>query len=129
MEQFKPALNSKVVKCLGLLSGGAFGESDGIIAQLSEFKIGDLSIENLVVIFNNRKNDFLIIGNDFLSCFNLIIDYPKNEMFLLPLADKQFETNIKNFGFYTIENKNGKIEILTLLEDSMAEKPDLRWGI
>ncbi|NLW46430.1 MAG: hypothetical protein GXY86_03715 [Firmicutes bacterium] len=128
MEQFKPALNSKVVKCLGLLSGGAFGESDGMITRLGEFKIGDLSFENLVVIFENRKNDFLILGNDFLSCFNLIIDYPKNEMFLLPLADKKFETNIKNFGFYTIENKNGKIEIITLLEDSMAEKAGLKVG-
>lgn len=128
MEQFKPALNSKVVKCLGRVSGGAFGESDGIITRLSEFKIGDLSFENLVVIFENRKNDFLILGNDFLSCFNIIIDYPKNEMFLLPLADKKLKTNIKNFGFYTTQNKNGKMEIITLLKDSMAEKAGLKVG-
>ncbi|NLY76450.1 MAG: hypothetical protein GX075_14345 [Firmicutes bacterium] len=55
LEEFKPALNSKIIRCLGVLSGGAFGESDGSISRIGQFKLGKLSIENMVVKFINKK--------------------------------------------------------------------------
>lgn len=126
--KFKPALNSKEVKLLGTLSGGAFGESKGMLSRLGEFEMGDLLIENLVVRFENRKLDFLILGNDFLSRFTVIINYPKNEMFLLPLKDKILETNIMSFGFNTKQNENGHLQITGLYEGSVAEQAGLRVG-
>ncbi|MGE5605590.1 MAG: aspartyl protease family protein, partial [Bacteroidota bacterium] len=128
LEEFKPVLNSKIVRCLGVLSGGAFGESDGSISRIGQFKLGELSIENMVVKFENRKNDFVILGNDFLSRFIVIINYPKNEMLLLPLEGQTLETNVSNFGFYTKQNETGQIKITGLYEGLTAEQAGLRVG-
>lgn len=128
LEQFKPVLNSRIVRCLGAFHGGAFSESDGSISRIGQFKLGDLAFENMVVDFENRENDFLILGNDFLSRFILIINYPRNELFLLPLKNKTLETNLRIFGFNVKQDQMGEIKITSLYEGSMAEQAGLRVG-
>ena len=68
------------------------------------------------------------MGNGFLSRFNVIINYPKNEMLLLPLKGKTFQTNIMNFGFHAKRDETGQIKITGLYEGSTAEQAGLRVG-
>lgn len=70
----------------------------------------------------------MLIGNKFLSQFIVTIDYLKNEMFLLPIAGKTYETNIKSFGFGTKQNEDAKLYITSLYEGSDAERAGLRIG-
>lgn len=126
LEQFKPYLNSKLIKSKGIMSYGAFSGSSVIISRVNEVRIDDNQVSNLPVAFIDT--DYINIPNKILSHFNVIIDYPKAKMFFIRNEDKPFETNISTFGFSAQTGADEKKYITGILEDSPAEKNGLQVG-
>lgn len=128
LDAFRPALNSKLIQSQGVTTGGMFGQSAEILGRLAEFTIGDLEMKNLLIYFDNRKNDFLILGNEFWSHFTMIIDYPHSEMYLLPLKNKILNTNANTYGFRMEEGINCQIQVTGIWKGSAADRAGLRVG-
>lgn len=127
-EEFKPALNSKIARSKGLTTGGMFGGSNQTLARLSKFTIGDLQINDLPVYFEDRKTDFLIVGNGFWSHFTLIIDYPCREMHLLPLGERAMDKNVFTYGFSIQKDEDDRIQVTGIWKGSAADRAGLKIG-
>ena len=127
IDQFKPALNCKPVKSKGVVSGGAFSGSEGILSRIDEFTIGDLSIKNLLVTFDNR-NGMLLLGNAFWSKFTVTINYLQNEIYLLPLENQKMDTNYMIWGLNISKNEKGQSRISMIWENSAADQAGLQVG-
>ena len=68
------------------------------------------------------------MGNAFLSKFTVIIDYPGNLLYLLPLKDQTFETNKISFGCFLEWDAPEKIGVAGIWEGSAADRGGLRVG-
>jgi predicted aspartyl protease len=126
LDQFQSYLNCKLVKSQGSTFGSAFSSSNGIYSRLNEIWIDDNQVRNLPIVFCDT--DYLYMPNGLLSHYNMIINYPKRKMFLIPIKDKPFETNILTFGFMAQTGADGKRYIVGIYEGSPAEKNGLKVG-
>jgi predicted aspartyl protease len=127
MEDMKPGLNSAVITSKGYVVKGAFGGSVGRLSRIGEFTLGDLSYQNQIVSFTDNNLNILL-GNAFLSKFTVIIDYPGNLLYLLPLKDQTFETNKISFGCFLEWDAPEKIGVAGIWEGSAADRGGLRVG-
>ncbi|MFM2326761.1 MAG: hypothetical protein RIR31_963 [Bacteroidota bacterium] len=68
-----------------------------------------------------------LIGNDLLRRFNMIINYPKREIHLLPNShfNESFDYAYTGLGIYY---ENGKITVVDVIEGSPAEKAKFMAG-
>jgi predicted aspartyl protease len=126
LKEFKPALGCKLFLSMGNTTGGMYSHSSASLSRLTEFTIGDLTIKNLPVFFEDRNFDFLILGNEFWSHFIMVIDYPRSEMYLLPLKEKTMDTNVNMYGFGIGKGKNGQVQVTGIWKSSAAKRAGLR---
>ncbi len=140
-------LSNQFVKDSGLLSSrkrqrkiiqteaqGLGGKMEMHITTIQEFKIGNYSFRNVpVYLFDDKFNitsyPFLggMIGNDLLRRFNLFLNYPKKEIYLLPNTHYRdpFDYSYTGLIIYLID---GRIEITDIIKNSPAEKAGIHKG-
>lgn len=140
-------LSNQFVKDSGLLSSrkrqrkiiqteaqGLGGKMEMHITTIQEFKIGNYSFRNVpVYLFDDKTNitayPFLggMIGNDLLRRFNLFLNYPKKEIYLLPNTHYRdpFDYSYTGLIIYLID---GRIEITDIIKNSPAEKAGFKKG-
>jgi hypothetical protein len=140
-------LSNQFVKDSGLLSSrkrqrkiiqteaqGLGGKMEMHITTIQEFKIGNYSFRNVpVYLFDDVTNitayPFLggMIGNDLLRRFNLYLNYPKKEIYLLPNTHYRdpFDYSYTGLIIYLID---GRIEITDIIKNSPAEKAGFKKG-
>ncbi|HYH03662.1 MAG TPA: aspartyl protease family protein [Bacillota bacterium] len=122
------ALECKLVKAQGNITGGVYGESEGQKSRIGKYQLGEYSSEHLPVQFDDRNLDFAILGNDILSRFLVNINYSTNEMILIPNESLQQPSNFYSFGFGIKEDEQGKNRINVIWEGSSAERAGLQIG-
>ncbi|GAA0530928.1 hypothetical protein GCM10009415_10430 [Chitinophaga japonensis] len=140
-------LSNQFVKDSGLLSSrkrrrkiiqteaqGLGGKMSMHITTIQEFKIGNYAFRNVpVYLFDDKTNitayPFLggMIGNDLLRRFNLVLNYPKKEIYLLPNTHYRdpFDYSYTGLIIYFV---NGRIEITDVIGSSPAEKAGFKKG-
>ncbi|KAA2244962.1 signal protein PDZ [Chitinophaga agrisoli] len=140
-------LSNQFVKDSGLLSSrkrqrkiiqteaqGLGGKMEMHITTIQEFKIGNYNFRNVpVYLFDDKFNitayPFLggMIGNDLLRRFNLFLNYPKKEIYLLPNTHYRdpFDYSYTGLILYLID---GRIEITDIIKNSPAEKAGIHKG-
>jgi hypothetical protein len=140
-------LSNQFVKDSGLLSSrkrqrkiiqteaqGLGGKMEMHITTIQEFKIGNYSFRNVpVYLFDDKTNitayPFLggMIGNDLLRRFNITLNYPKKEIYLLPNGHYRdpFDYSYTGLIIYLI---NGRVEITDIIKNSPAEKAGFKKG-
>jgi len=126
LEQYKPMLNSPLIKSKGTASSGLIGQSECVISRIGSIQLGDFMARDLPVDFSNTNTCY--IGNTFLSHFTVIIDYPAMEMRLIPDTQKKWENNIFSYGFSIRKNKAGMIQVMGIWEGSPADLAGLLVG-
>ncbi len=104
------------------------------ITTIREFKLGSYSFRNVpVYLFDDVTNvtayPFLggMVGNDLLRRFNLILNYGKKEIYLMPNSHYKdpFDYSYTGLIIYLID---GRIEITDIIKGSPAEKAGLQKG-
>lgn len=113
---------------------GIGGKISMKLTVIREFKLGPYKFRNVpTYIFNDEYNvtsyPYLggLIGNDILRRFNVIFNYPKRDIHLIPNSHYRdpFDYSYTGIELYYI---NGKIELGSVAKGSPAEKAGLREG-
>ena len=125
LEKIRPELDCKVMNERGITSMGAFSNGSSMSSRLTSLEMGTFKVNNLPIGITGDAG--ILITNDFLSHFNVTIDYPKSVMYLCPNG-KPFKTNFNVFGFKAQRDSKGKLKIVGLWEGSSAEKNGLEIG-
>ncbi|HEU4551211.1 MAG TPA: aspartyl protease family protein [Chitinophaga sp.] len=113
---------------------GLGGKMEMQVTTIQEFKIATYNFRNVpVYLFDDITNitayPFLggMIGNDLLRRFNLYLNYPKKEIYLLPNTHYRdpFDYSYTGLIIYLID---GHIEITDIIKGSPAEKAGFKKG-
>lgn len=126
LEEYKPVLNSPLIKSKGTAGSGLIGQSEGMISRICSLQLGDFILTDLPVDFTTI--DICYIGNTLLSHFTIIIDYPAMEMHLIPDTQKKWENNIFSYGFSIRKNQAGMYQVMGVWEGSPADLAGLQIG-
>ena len=107
---------------------GLGGKADMKLSVVKELKIGPYRFKNVpAYIFNDdygvTNYPVLggLIGNDIMRRFNVIINYPQQEIFIKPNNHflDSFDYSYSGLGFYLVE---GAITVTDIVKNSPAEK-------
>jgi predicted aspartyl protease len=115
-------------KPLATQAQGMGGKANMEITTMKELKLGPYRFRNIpVYIFDDDYNvtsyPYLagLIGNDVLRRFNLILNYEKKILYLIPNSHFRdpFDYSYTGLGLYWVE---GEIRVGDVMKDSPAEK-------
>lgn len=113
---------------------GIGGKMEMSITTMQEFRIGNYNFRNVpTYLFDDRTNitsyPFLggMIGNDLLRRFNVVLNYPRKEIHLLPNTHFRdpFDYSYTGLIIYLIHDR---IEITDIIKSSPAEKAGFKKG-
>lgn len=79
------------------------------LARLRSMAVGGLKLEHVVCLFGELPAmlSMPLIGNDLLSQFRLVIDYPRDELMLIPYHDVNIKDNMFSIGLrFDVSDEN-----------------------
>ncbi|HUB60016.1 MAG TPA: aspartyl protease family protein [Puia sp.] len=113
---------------------GLGGKKEMQLTTLKNFSIGPFRFRQIPVYVFDDSYDVTnypqlggLIGNDLLRRFNLIVNYAKSEIYLMPNASFHQPFDYSYSGV-TIALIDGKIVVTDVMKDSPAEKAGFREG-
>jgi len=113
---------------------GLGGKTDMQLSVVKELKVGPYRFHNVPAYvfadeFNVTSYPVLggLIGNDILRRFNVLLNYPQQEIYIKPNKHylDSFDYSYTGLGFYLI---NGAITVTDIIKDSPAEKAGFKYG-
>jgi len=111
--------------------GGKAPMKQGVVKQL---KIGPYRFRNVPTFifddeFNVTNYPYLggLIGNDLLRRFNLIINYERHDIYMIPNTHfkEQFDYSYTGLGMYVVD---GEIRVIDVMPESPAEQAGFKSG-
>lgn len=115
-------------KMYATLAEGLGGKADMQLSVVKELKLGPYRFRNVpTYVFNDEYNVTNypvlggLIGNDILRRFNVVLNYPQQEIYIKPNKHylDSFDYSYTGLGFYLI---NGAITVTDIIKESPAEK-------
>ena len=113
---------------------GLGGKTDMQLTILSKFSLGPFHFRQIPTYIFDDSYDVTsypqlggLIGNDLLRRFNLIVNYPKSEIYILPNTNyrQPFDYSYSGVSIALID---GKVMVTDVMTGSPAEKAGLREG-
>ena len=100
------------------------------LTRLQSCEFGNLKLNNVICIFGEIPPilSMPLIGTDFLFEFKMIINYPRDEMMLIPNPDSHFEDNLFSLGLNLNLSENDEIFVEGIWENSPADKANIQVG-
>jgi hypothetical protein len=107
---------------------GAFADSieRNYLSRLESFRIGDLELFDLPVIYANCGS--ILLGRSFFTKYLMTIDYPANELSLAPMPDSQLQQDLFSTGLGLKKEKSGRIIVTGFWKGSPADEQGLEIG-
>lgn len=116
------------------MAEGLGGKTDMKLSVVKELKVGPYKFRNVPsYTFNDDFNVTNypavggLIGNDILRRFNVVVNYPQQEIYIKPNKHylDSFDYSYTGLGFYLI---NGAITVTDIIKESPAEKAGFKFG-
>jgi hypothetical protein len=126
--------NIKKRKPVPTLAQGLGGKTDMLQTTVKEFRLGPYHFRNVPAfifddVYNITSYPSLggLIGNDLLRRFNIILNYGRKEIYLMPNAHYRdpFDYSYTGLSIYWID---GEIRGADVMKDSPAEKAGFKQG-
>ena len=130
-EQHKNSNISDPFKSKGLMAKWPMTTADhNYLTRIKSFEFGNIKIENTICLFGELPSmlSMPLIGMDFLSQFEITINYPKDEMMMIPYHDIHFENNQFSIGLKLEISEQNKVIVEGLWENSPADKANIQVG-
>ncbi|UCD16352.1 MAG: aspartyl protease family protein, partial [Candidatus Zixiibacteriota bacterium] len=90
------------------------------LGRLKSLTIGSLEIENVPVVFADV--DDILIGREILEQFVSVINYPTDQMLIIPNKESRFQNNLFSFGLRCKRDDEGKLIVRGLWADAPAHR-------
>ena len=122
---------SEVIKSNGLMEEWPGTTVDhNYLTRLKTFTFGTKTLENTLCLFAQipQPLSMPLIGNDLLSQFKIIIDYPKDTILLFPLPDAHIRDNLFSIGLHPDVSEDGKIIVKGIWDSSPAAEAGILPG-
>ena len=113
---------------------GLGGKTDMQLSVVRDVKLGPYRFRNVpVYVFDDQYNVTSypvlggLIGNDILRRFNMVLNYPQQEIYIKPNKHylDSFDYSYTGLGFYLID---GAIRVTDIIKESPAEKAGFQFG-
>ena len=130
-EQFKSSSNAGYIRSKGLMIKWPQTKPlCNYLTRIKSLELGSLKINNSICIFGEipRMLSMPLIGTDLLFQFKMIINYPKDEMLLIPNPDIHFEDNLFSLGINLDVSEKDEIYVEGIWENSPADKANVQVG-
>jgi hypothetical protein len=100
------------------------------LARLASFHIGVARVESIICVFGEPPPilSMPLIGNDFLSQFNMVIDYRAHRLLLIPHEDARFEQDVFSAGLRAGVSEEGDFVVKGVWEGSPADRVGIQVG-
>jgi len=104
--------------------------SHNYLARITSFTLGEMTVNNMICAFGTipAMLSMPLIGNEFLSQFTMVLNYPKSEIALIPADPLDFKSNRAGYGLKPDLKDDGTIEIEGVWIGSPADKAGLDAG-
>jgi len=130
-DEYKDTGISDFIKSKGLMEKWPKTSADfNYLARLKSFELENIKIDNILCLFGELPQllSMPLIGNDFLSQFKIIINYPKDEMMLLPYPGMSFKNNRYSIGINPGIAEDNKVIVEGIWKNSPADKANIQVG-
>ena len=126
--------SSKKKKPVPTLAQGLGGKTNMLQTTVKDFRIGPYHFRNVpAYIFDDEYNITSypslggLIGNDLLRRFNIILNYGRREIYLMPNSHyrESFDYSYTGLSIYWIDDE---IRVADVMKDSPAEKAGFKTG-
>ncbi|MCJ7680764.1 MAG: PDZ domain-containing protein, partial [Candidatus Aminicenantes bacterium] len=100
------------------------------MARLKTVQVGPWAYADVLCLFGDLPQmlSMPLIGTDFLSQFKIIIDFPNDEMVLIPRAGFRLKDNLFSVGLNVGISEAGEVIVEGLWEESPSDKAGLDVG-
>jgi hypothetical protein len=128
------AVFKKKRKMYATIAEGLGGKTDMALSVVKDLKVGPYRFHNIpAYVFNDDYNVTNypalggLIGNDIFRRFNVVLNYPQQEIFIKPNKHylDSFDYSYTGLGFYLI---NGAITVTDIIKNSPAEQAGFMMG-
>jgi hypothetical protein len=128
------AVFKKKRKMYATIAEGLGGKTDMYLSVVKDLKVGPYRFHNIpAYVFNDDFNVTNypalggLIGNDIFRRFNVVLNYPQQEIFIKPNKHflDSFDYSYTGLGFYLI---NGAITVTDIIKDSPAQQAGFMIG-
>lgn len=94
------------------------------LGRLVAFKIGDIKMQNVPVIFANTED--IILGKEFLSQFRININFPEKYLILTPYGKVNLKDNYISIGLKLNKDETNKTYVEAYWKDSPADRVGIK---
>jgi predicted aspartyl protease len=100
------------------------------MVRLKTVRVGPWAYSDVLCLFGDLPHmlSMPLIGMDFLSMFKIIIDFPNDEMVLIPRGSLRLKTNLFSVGLNVGISEEGGVVVEGLWKGSPADKAGLEVG-
>ena len=130
-EQHIRSNNSQYVKSRGLMVKWPMTTPRwNYLTRLNSFQVGNNKIKDLICVFGDLPPmlSMPLIGMEFLIQFKVIINYPKDEMVLVPNINTSFKNNKLSWGLNLSLSDKDEVLVEGIWESSPAHKSNIAVG-
>jgi hypothetical protein len=97
------------------------------LSRVDHLKLGELELTDLPVIFANTED--IILGESFLSQFQIYLNYPENEIVMVPQGSLNWKSNFFSIGVKLMRSADRQLIIDAIWRSSPADKAGLTVGM
>lgn len=124
----------KLQKVIPTEGQGLIGKMDMSITVINNMKIGKYKFDDVPIYLFNDITDIMeypqlggLIGIDLLRRFNIFLNYPAGEIYIIPNSHYQdpFDYSYTGLVIYFVD---GRVEVTDVMKDSPAEKAGFEPG-
>jgi hypothetical protein len=130
-EEFKKTSDAVSIRSKGLMIKWPQTKPQcNYLTRLKSLELGSLKINNAICIFGEIPHmlSMPLIGTDLLFQFKMIINYPKDEMLLVPNPDIHFKDNLFSLGINLDVSEKNEIYVEGVWENSPADIANIQVG-
>ena len=110
IERLEYSKEKQLVKSIGVVGGTLHNPvRNAYLARIQSLQLGDLVVHEVPVRVVKSRHNKLLLGKAFLSHFVVTVNYPANELILVPYENDFLENNIFSTGVMLTKGENGSI--------------------
>jgi hypothetical protein len=120
-----------LIRSKGDIARWPFTEAEhSYLGRVRTFQTGSLTVANIPAVFAElpSNGEHLLLGKEFLSQFLVTIDYPEDQLILVPFGRMDIRDNIFSTGMRIARTVDGQVSVAGFWEGSPSQMAGVELG-